>query len=187
MDSVGAPRCCEEQCVEFGSVRPGRLPHRAMKLASADSVRCWAEVSAEDVEQFGASLSSEQRALVTTFTTGYVKFTAWPELVRLFPNLHNVYARQCRLFEFPLALRCPTSACSVSGATLSWRSHLRCRGCNSLQSSISMGAHGSSDCLRQSARSLRCPLWILLGATSCQRSSARTLVVLIMFKPCLSR
>ena len=90
--------------MEFGSVRPGRLPRRAMKLASADSARCQAVVSAADVERFGASLSSEQRALVTTFNTDSVKFTAWPELVRLFPNLGQVWAARCGLVEFPLAL-----------------------------------------------------------------------------------
>ena len=104
LDSVGAPRCCEEQCVEFGSVRPGRLPRRAMELVAADAVVCRAEVSAADVERFGASLSSEQRALVTTFNTDGVKFTAWPELVRLFPNLDRVCASRCGLVEFPLAL-----------------------------------------------------------------------------------
>ena len=67
-------------------------------------VECGAEVSAADVERFGASLSSEQRALVTTFDTYNVKFTAWPELVRLFPNLQYLWAQQCGLVEFPLAL-----------------------------------------------------------------------------------
>ena len=76
--------------MEFGSVRPGRLPSRAMELASADSVMCRAEVSAADVERFGASLSSEQRALVRLFNTNNIKFTAWPELVRLFPNLVRI-------------------------------------------------------------------------------------------------
>ena len=47
---------------------------------------CRAEVTAADVERFGASLSSEQRALVTIFGVTSVKFTAWPELVRLFPQ-----------------------------------------------------------------------------------------------------
>ena len=65
---------------------------------------CRGEVSAADVERFGASLSSEQRALVTTFNTDGVKFTAWPELVRLFPNLEEVWARYCGLVEFPLAV-----------------------------------------------------------------------------------
>ena len=78
--------------MEFGSVRPGRLPPRAMELANAGRVVCGAEVAAADVERFGASLSSEQRALVTTFSTNGVKFTAWPELVRLFPNLGQVWA-----------------------------------------------------------------------------------------------
>ena len=62
------------------------------------------EVSAADVEQFGASLSSEQRALVTTLNTDDVKFTAWSELIRLFPNLFTVYAPRCGLVEFPLAV-----------------------------------------------------------------------------------
>ena len=75
-----------------------------MELVRAYTVVCRAEVSAADVERFGASLSSEQRALVTTFDTDDVKLTAWPELVRLFPNLDHVYAAQCRLVEFPLAV-----------------------------------------------------------------------------------
>ena len=75
-----------------------------MELAAAGFLRCRAEVSAADVERFGASLSSEQRALVTTFDTDDVKFTAWPELVRLFPNLEGVNARRCGLVEFPLAV-----------------------------------------------------------------------------------
>ena len=75
-----------------------------MQLDDGDTVLCGAEVSAADVEGFGASLSSEQRALVTTFNTNYVKFTAWPELVRLFPNLDRVWAHQCGLVEFPLAV-----------------------------------------------------------------------------------
>ena len=70
--------------MEFGSVRPGRLPRRAMKLAYADTVVCRAVVSAADVERFGASLSSEQRALVKTFNRNNLKFTAWPELVHMF-------------------------------------------------------------------------------------------------------
>ena len=90
--------------MEFGSVRPGRLPRRAMELANAGRMVCRAEVSAADVERFGASLSSEQRAWVTTFSMDGVKFTAWLELVRLFPNIIRAYARQCRLFEFPLAV-----------------------------------------------------------------------------------
>ena len=89
--------------MEFGSVRPGRLP-RAMELEDDDTVMCRAEVSAADVERFGASLSSEQRALVTTFDTDRVKFTAWPELVRLFPKLDFVKASRCGLVEFPLAV-----------------------------------------------------------------------------------
>ena len=93
--------------MEFGSVRPGRLPRRAMELCTAGYVVCRAEVSAADVDRFGASLSSEQRALVTTFDTDGVKFTAWPELVRLFPNLDQVWARQCALVEFPLAVCAP--------------------------------------------------------------------------------
>ena len=75
-----------------------------MELTGADTVMCRAEVSAADVEGFGASLSSEQRALVTTFVADYVKFTAWPELVRLFPNLDRVQAQRCGLVEFPLAV-----------------------------------------------------------------------------------
>ena len=55
-----------------------------MELVRADTVRCQDEVTAADVERFGASLSSEQRALVTTFNTDDVKFTAWPELVHMF-------------------------------------------------------------------------------------------------------
>ena len=91
--------------MEFGSVRPGRLPRRAMQLVEADGyVQCRAKVSAADVERFGASLSSEQRALVTAFNTDDVKFTAWPELFRLFPSLCQIWARQCGLVEFPLAL-----------------------------------------------------------------------------------
>ena len=90
--------------MEFGSVRPGRLPYRAMELAAADTVLCRAEVSAAEVERFGASLSSEQRARVETFATNSVKFTALPELVHLFPNLRAAYAFQCGLVEFPLAL-----------------------------------------------------------------------------------
>ena len=90
--------------MEFGSVRPGRLPRRAMEPIGADTVVCRAEMSAADVERFGASLSSEQRALVTTVYTYNVKFTAWPELVRLFPNLDQVWAPRCGLVEFPLAL-----------------------------------------------------------------------------------
>ena len=90
--------------MEFGSVRPGRLPRRAMELVRADTVVCETEGTAADVERFGASLSSKQRALVTTFDTDDVKFTAWPELVRLFPNLQEVYASECGLVEFPLAV-----------------------------------------------------------------------------------
>ena len=91
--------------MEFGSVRPGRLPRRAMKLVGAGkTVECRAEVSAADVERFGASLSSEQRALAAIFNTDNVKFTAWPELVRLFPNLDRVWAGRCGLVEFPLAV-----------------------------------------------------------------------------------
>ena len=91
--------------MEFGSVRPGRLPRRAMELCSIiRTVECRNEVSSADVERFGASLSSEQRALVTAFGTDRVKFTAWPELVRLFPNLRHVYANRCGLVEFPLAV-----------------------------------------------------------------------------------
>ena len=56
--------------MEFGSVRPGRLPRRTMELVNAGgTVVCRAEVSAADVERFGASLSSEQRALATAFDT----------------------------------------------------------------------------------------------------------------------
>ena len=66
--------------MEFGSVRPARLPRRAMQLVEVDRVKCRAEVTAADVERFGASLSSDQRALVMTFDTDGVKFTAWPEL-----------------------------------------------------------------------------------------------------------
>ena len=36
--------------------------------------------------------------------TDYVKFTAWPELVRLFPNLGHVSSDQCGCVGFPLAL-----------------------------------------------------------------------------------
>ena len=90
--------------MEFGSVRPGHLPRRAMELPRAVYVECRDEVSAADVERFGASLSSEQRALVTTFNANSMKFTAWPELVRLFPNLDHVYTRHCGLVEFPLAV-----------------------------------------------------------------------------------
>ena len=90
--------------MECGSVRPGRLPRRAMELVAAGIVVCQAEVSAADVKRFGASLSSERRALVTTFSADRVKFTAWPELVRLFPNLERVYAPRCGLVEFPLAV-----------------------------------------------------------------------------------
>jgi hypothetical protein len=89
--------------VEFGSNRPGSVLRRAMELDD-DSVECRDEVTAADVERFGASLSSEQRAQVVSFNTDIVKFTAWPELVRLFPNLDEVWARQCGLVEFPLAL-----------------------------------------------------------------------------------
>ena len=90
--------------MEFGWVRPGRLPRRVMELEEVDTVVCRTEVCAADVERFGASLSSEQRALVTTFNADEVKFTAWPELVRLLPNLHYVSAFRCGLVEFPLAL-----------------------------------------------------------------------------------
>ena len=91
--------------MEFGSVRPGRLPRRAMELVAAHgTVVCQGKVSAADVERFGASLSSEQRALVTTFDTDEVKFTAWPELVRLFPKIDWIYACRCGLAEFPLAV-----------------------------------------------------------------------------------
>lgn len=109
--------------MEFGSVRPGRLPRRAMKLAYADTVRCRAEASAADVERFGASLSSEQRALVSifgtdpTFGTDNAKFTAWPELVRLFPNLDQVWASECGLAEFPLAV---CALPNLRGLRLSW-------------------------------------------------------------------
>ena len=89
--------------MEFGSVRPGRLPRRAMNLLF-DAVWCRAEVSAADVVRFGASLSSEQRALVTTFDTDSAKFTAWPELVRVFPNLDRAYASRSGLVEFPWAV-----------------------------------------------------------------------------------
>ena len=75
-----------------------------MELIEADTVKCRAEVSAVDVERFGASLSSEQRALVTTFYTDGVNFTAWPELVRLLPNLERASAFRCGLVEFPLAV-----------------------------------------------------------------------------------
>ena len=67
-------------------------------------MRCRAEVSAADVERVGASLSSEQRTRVVTFNTTDVKFTAWPELVRLLPNLERIWAQQCGFVEFPLAL-----------------------------------------------------------------------------------
>jgi Leucine-rich repeat (LRR) protein len=102
--------------VEFGSLRPGRipvvrefgsvrLPHRAMELTGAGvTVVCRTEVSSVDVERFGASLSSDQRALVATFDTNHVKFTAWPELVRLFRNLSSITAFRSELVEFPLAL-----------------------------------------------------------------------------------
>ena len=90
--------------MESGSVRPGHLPRRAMELANRGRVVCRVEVSAADVERFSASLSSEQRALVTTYSTDGVKFTAWPELVRLFPNLERICAFQCGLVKFPLAL-----------------------------------------------------------------------------------
>ena len=76
--------------MEFGSVRPGRLHCCAMEVFNAGLVACRGEVTAADVERFGASLSSEQRALVTTFSTDTVKFTAWPELFRLFPNLRQI-------------------------------------------------------------------------------------------------
>ena len=85
-------------------VRPGRLPCGATNFAGAEIVVCRVDVSAADVERFGAWLSSEQRALVTFFTTDDVKFTAWPELVRLFPNLGRVDASRCGLVEFPLAV-----------------------------------------------------------------------------------
>ena len=89
--------------VWFGSAwTPSR---RAMELVrAARTARCRAEVTAANVERFGASLSSEQRALVTTFNTNNVKFTAWPELVRLFPNLGRADASRCGLVEFPLAV-----------------------------------------------------------------------------------
>ena len=90
--------------MEFGSVRPGRLPRRAMQLAYAETVVCRAEVTAADVERFGASLSSQQRARLVAFDTDDVKFTAWPELARLFPNLGSVCAYECGLVEFPLAV-----------------------------------------------------------------------------------
>ena len=173
--------------MEFGSVRPGRLPRRAMEPIGADAVECGAEVSAADVERFGASLSSEQRALVTAFSTTDVKFTAWPELVRLFPNLGWIFAFRSGLVEFPLpCARCPTSTRSGSRSTISWRSRLRCRGCSSWNSSPFMGAHGSSDCPRQSARSLRFPDCNLEGVINFQRSSTRSFVVVI-FKTQLSR
>ena len=90
--------------MEFGSVRPGRLPRRAMEPIGADAVECGAEVSAADVERFGASPSSEQRALLVAFSTDHVKFTAWAELARLFPNLGRVYAPRSGLVKFPLAV-----------------------------------------------------------------------------------
>ena len=132
--------------MEFGSVRPGRLPRRAMELVRADAVVCRAVVSAADVEGFGASLSSEQRALVTAFDTYNVKFTAWPELVRLFPNLDQVYAYRCGLVEFPLALCALPNLRMIS---------LSCNDIVAVPSEVpsswstcsSMGAHGSSDCL----------------------------------------
>ena len=98
--------------MEFGSVRPGRLPRRAMQLDDGDTVLCGAEVSAADVERFGASLSSEQRALVTALDTDDIKFTAWPELVRLFPNIDRVWAAQCGLVEFPLAVCALPNLCT---------------------------------------------------------------------------
>ena len=100
--------------MEFGSVRPGRLPPRAMELANAGRVVCGAEVAAADVERFGASLSRKQRALVTTFNTDDVKFTPWPELVRVFPNLDQVYASQGGLVEFPLAVCALPNLCRLS-------------------------------------------------------------------------
>ena len=72
-----------------------------MKVVTADYVECRAEVSAADVERFGASLSSEQRALVTSFNTDHVKFTAWAELARLFPNLDWICAHR-RTCQVPL-------------------------------------------------------------------------------------
>jgi len=135
--------------VEFGSVRPGRLPRRAMDLLYGDTVRCRGEVSAADVEGFGASLSSEQRALVTTFDTNRVRFTAWPELVRVFPNLDRVGSYGCGLVEFPLALCVLPKLHTLSRTTISWRSRPRCRGCSGLGSSFSVGVHGSSDCPRR--------------------------------------
>ena len=90
--------------MEFGSVRPARLPRRAMQLVEVDRVKCRAEVTAADVERFRASLSSDQRALVMTFDTDGVKFTAWPEHARLFPNLDWICAHRCGLVEFLLAV-----------------------------------------------------------------------------------
>ena len=85
-----------------------------MELYTAERVVCRAEGSAADVERFGASLSSEQRALVTTFDTEGVKFTAWPELVRLFPTLTGFMRLNADLSSFPWpCARCPTSARSV--------------------------------------------------------------------------
>ena len=89
--------------MESGSVRPGHLPRRAMELHFG-ALMLRAEVSAADVERFGASLSSEQRAVVSIFNTNYIHFTAWPELVRLFPNLGRVYAGHSGLVEFPVAV-----------------------------------------------------------------------------------
>ena len=118
--------------MEFGSVRPERLPRRDMELVTAHLVLCRTEVSAADVERFGASLSSQQRALVVTFNTEGVKFTAWPELVRLFPNLGYVPRITVDWSSFPWpCARCPTFGCSVSRPTISWRSRLRCRSCSS--------------------------------------------------------
>ena len=75
-----------------------------MKLVWDDTMECQTEVPAADVERFGASLSSEQRALVTDFNTDNVKFTAWRELVRLLPTINNVAASECGLVQFPLAV-----------------------------------------------------------------------------------
>jgi Leucine-rich repeat (LRR) protein len=91
--------------VEFGRFGLDAFPVRScMELAAADRVVCRAEVSAADVQRFGASLSSAPCAWFLFFNTDDVKFTAWPELVRLFPNLARVWAFRSGLVEFPLAL-----------------------------------------------------------------------------------
>ena len=102
-----------------------------MELVGAGLMVCRAEVSAVGVERFGASLSSEQRALVTSFNTDHVKFTAWAELARLFPNLGRVYAPRCGLVGFPLSVYALTNLRVLDlSHTISWRSRPRCRGCS---------------------------------------------------------